>query len=78
MDYREKIASEIAVAWMQVKWQGQYNLADQILNIPAVERVCPECKGEGTGQFYFNQNAPCDVCKGTGKVSFTIREAVKE
>ncbi len=28
---REKIASEIAVSWMQVKWQGQYNLADQII-----------------------------------------------
>ena len=28
---------------------------------------CPNCKGTGMGQFYFNKIAPCDTCKGTGR-----------
>lgn len=30
--------------------------------------VCLECIGSGMGRFHHNRKAPCEACKGTGKV----------
>ncbi len=79
MDYKEKIARELASMdnWryedlpkvtqrlFQGKTQEQYLIrADQILNI---RQDCEKCGGEG--HFYYAEGghkAECEVCQGTG------------
>ena len=54
------------------KCPGYYSKADWFFSLTVSRGKCPECKGGGMGLFYFNKNAPCDDCHGTGVVEKSI------
>ncbi len=62
-------------------WQEAISNADQILDL-TVEKECYPCRGKGsvpTGSSGYNGgDMTCINCNGTGKQTFTIREAIEE
>ena len=74
--------------------EGNDTFADSILSTPILERICPECGGRGnvylnqlakailegyTGEELEIENSfDCKSCSGTGKVPFTVGDAINK
>jgi len=89
-EIRKKIRSVIltAIDWAEKEGMtdGYLDLhIDEILNTEIVpERECPDCNGIGADMsFTFNpiempDGRDCPRCTGTGKVTVTVEQAIKE
>ncbi len=82
----QKIKDEAREAIKKILWEYDIDRksnvndkADQILKLSGeTDEVCDDCKGTRKGKYYFNLNADCETCKGTGHKLWHIKVEVEE